>query len=183
MQNQIYANSFFYFKWSYCFTLDAMFFFFFHVKLFKVYFYATSCCAKANLCSAAKPSDFTPALPRWSCCRHSWPVSVLCAEFMFAMSQLVRTICALEIKRTTLLCHWATARRSQQMVLRSHRASLTQEQNTGEEFKTLFHPVSLNITSTQYTGGWGGRTKQNPTTWCHFCTVLLQKDFLYFVYP
>lgn len=42
------------------------------------------------------------------------------------------------------------ARWNREVVLRSH---LTHEHpHTREEFKTLFHPVSLNITSTQYTG-------------------------------
>lgn len=130
-----------------------------------------------NLCSAAKPWDFTSALPCWSCCRHSWPVFVLCAssvcEFMCAMSQFFRTICALEIKNDFVIMSRSYARWNQQMVPRSRRL-VWRHAGTHTQVKSLrlyFHPVSLNITSTQYTGGGGLNKTQQPDAtyiWCFY---------------
>lgn len=128
-----------------------------------------------NLCSAAKPRDFTSTLPCWSCCRHSWPVFVLCAssvcEFMCAMSQFFRTICALEIKMT-LLCHGAMRVETSRWCWGAVGLSdATREQTQVKSLRLYFHPVSLNITSTQYTGGEKLNKTQQPDAtyiWCFY---------------
>lgn len=154
LQNKFMPITFW--NWSYC--LNAWCFIFFPISNYLKYIFMWLCFAKERKqISGAQPSlqILHPHCPAGLVVDTADLFLCFCAssvcEFTFAMSQFFRTICALEIKMT-LLCHWAMHVETRRWCCGAIGLSDAWTLHTSEEFKTLFHPVSLNITSTQYTG-------------------------------